>query len=82
MIPVGGGRALNSNQAGEVISLIEPRIIIPMHYSTPSCKPDLEPLDKFLKEMGVSTVEEKKTLKVTASSLPEDTQVIVLEYEH
>lgn len=82
LVPVGGGEALGSSQAGEVISLIEPSIVVPMHYQTPNCKIELDPVDKFLKEMGVSSVEEVDTLKVTTSSLPEDTQVVVLQYEH
>jgi L-ascorbate metabolism protein UlaG (beta-lactamase superfamily) len=79
LIPVGGGRALNAGQAGEVISLIEPAIAIPMHYATPQSQIELEPLDKFLKEMGVSSVEEIETLKVTAGALSEETQVVVLK---
>ncbi len=82
LVPVGGGGALNSGQAAEVISLIEPSIVIPMHYRTPVCVLDLDPLDKFLKEMGISSIEEVESLKVTGGSLPEETQVVVLQYEH
>ncbi len=78
MVPVGGGRALNSGQAGEVISLIEPARVIPMHYQTPTSRVPLEPLDKFLKEMGVTVADEMDMLRVTASSLGEETQVVVL----
>src|SRR5262249_4557903 len=31
-VPVGGGNSLNAEQAAEVISQLEPRIIVPMHY--------------------------------------------------
>jgi L-ascorbate metabolism protein UlaG (beta-lactamase superfamily) len=83
MVPVGGGGGLNSAQAAEVISLIEPNIVIPMHYQTPASRIDLEPLDKFLKEMGVTEPEVADSLKVTSSNLTEEeTRVVVLEYEH
>jgi L-ascorbate metabolism protein UlaG (beta-lactamase superfamily) len=78
LVPVGGGKALNSGQAGEVISLIEPSVVVPMHYQTPVSAVPLEPLDHFLKEMGVSSVEELDNLRVNASSLAEETQVVVL----
>ena len=35
LIPVGGLHTIDAAKAAEVISLIEPRIVIPMHYKTP-----------------------------------------------
>jgi L-ascorbate metabolism protein UlaG (beta-lactamase superfamily) len=80
LAPVGGGGGLNSAQASDVISLIEPSIVVPMHYKTPYCTLDLDPLDKFLKEMGVAAAEEQDALRVRKSNLTEETQVIVLRY--
>ena len=37
MVPVGGGGALDADKAAEVISQLEPRIVIPMHYQTEFC---------------------------------------------
>jgi L-ascorbate metabolism protein UlaG (beta-lactamase superfamily) len=82
LTPVGGGGALTSSQAVEVISLIEPGIVVPMHYKTPATKLNLDPLDKFLKEMGIGAVDTLESLKVTASSADEETRVVVLQYEH
>jgi len=81
LVPVGGGGGLNAAKAAEVISLIEPNIVIPMHYSTPAAKISLDSLNKFLKAMGLSTPENQTTLKVTRSALPEETRVVVLEYQ-
>jgi len=78
LVPVGGGGALNSAQAAEVIALIEPSIVIPMHYQTEQSTLALDPLDRFLREMGVSHVQNEDTLKLTASTLPETTQIVVL----
>jgi len=81
LVPVGGGGGLNAAKAAEVISLLEPNIVIPMHYSTPDSKLSLEPLGKFLKEMGLGKQEALPSLKVTRSSLPEETRVVVLDYQ-
>lgn len=78
LVPVGGGRGLNAAKAAEVVSLIEPGIVIPMHYQLPGCKLDLNPLEKFTKEMGLSEVEPQDSLKVTKSSVPTETKVVVL----
>ncbi len=80
LVPVGGGSGLNASKAAEVISLLEPSIVIPMHYATPACTIKLDPIQKFLKEMGLSSVQAEASLKVTSpNSLPEETKVVVLD---
>jgi L-ascorbate metabolism protein UlaG (beta-lactamase superfamily) len=81
LVPVGGGGGLNAAKAAEVISLIEPNIVIPMHYATPATKVSLDSLNKFVKEMGLSKPETQPSLKVTRSGLPDETRVVVLEYQ-
>jgi L-ascorbate metabolism protein UlaG (beta-lactamase superfamily) len=78
MVPVGGGRALDADKAAEVISLLEPRIVIPMHYRTEFVTIPLDPLSKFLKEMGVPEHAPQDSLRVTKADLPQETQVVVL----
>ena len=79
LVPVGGGKGLNAAQAAEIISLIEPSIVIPMHYRIGKVKVKLDPLSRFLKEMGLGKVDSEPNLKVSKSSLPEETQVRVLD---
>ncbi len=78
LIPVGGGNTLKAAEASEVVALVEPNYIIPMHYMLPGMTMLLDPVDKFLKEMGVSKVQEEDVLRITVSGLPEQPQVIVL----
>jgi L-ascorbate metabolism protein UlaG (beta-lactamase superfamily) len=78
LVPVGGGGGLKASTAAEVIALIEPNYIVPMHYAIPGLQIDLDPVDKFLKEMGVSNPQEDDLLRVTTSTLPEQPQVVVL----
>lgn len=78
LVPVGAGRSLNAAQAAEVVSMLEPNIVIPMHYQLPGLKLELETVDRFLQEMGVTDVKEEASLKVTASGLPEETETVIL----
>jgi len=80
LVPVGGGGGLSSAKAAEVVSLIEPGIVIPMHYSTPASLIKLAPLAKFLKEMGLGDVVAQDSLKISRGSVPEETHVVVLNY--
>lgn len=81
LVPVGGGKTLKAAQAAEVISLIEPQIVIPMHYKTPQTTLKLDEVDRFLKVMGISKVQHEKTLRITASLSDEQTQVVILEVQ-
>jgi L-ascorbate metabolism protein UlaG (beta-lactamase superfamily) len=81
LVPVGGGGGLNAAKAAEVVSLLEPNIVIPMHYATPDVKVSLDSLNKFIKEMGLSKPTSQPSLKITRSGLPDETRVVVLDYQ-
>jgi L-ascorbate metabolism protein UlaG (beta-lactamase superfamily) len=82
LIPVGGLHTIDPSKASEVISLIEPLIVVPMHYRTKVEKANLQTVTKFLKEMGLSPMPAQPELKITKSSLPSETQIVVLEHNH
>jgi L-ascorbate metabolism protein UlaG (beta-lactamase superfamily) len=79
LIPVGGGESLSAAQAAEVVSLLEPHIVIPMHYRFKGSNLKLDGVAKFLKEMGLDKADEQEVLKLERSGLPEETQVVLLE---
>lgn len=78
LIPVGGKHSIDYKTANEVISQIEPRIVIPMHYKTEKIKLDIDPLDKFFKEMGISEPKIVDKLKITEKDLPQGTTEIIV----
>jgi L-ascorbate metabolism protein UlaG (beta-lactamase superfamily) len=78
LVPVGGGQSLNAAQAAELVSMLEPNIVIPMHYHLPQLKIELDGVDRFLKEMGVTDPEPEDNLKVYSTRLPEETEVVLL----
>ncbi len=70
--PVGGGDSLTMKQVLSLISTIEPRIIIPIHYKLPKLKEELDGVEQFAREMGISAGKKEKKLTVRANGLPQD----------
>lgn len=82
LTPVGGGGGLNASKAAEVISLLQPGIVVPMHFKTEDSTVDLDPIDQFLKEMGLgNSIEAQKSLKLARSNVPEETRVELLSHQ-
>lgn len=76
LIPIGGKFTLDAKKAVEVISQVEPRIVIPMHYNDGNVNiPDLDSLEKFVKEMGIKPIEEEK-LKISKKDLPQEDMLL------
>ena len=80
LVPVGGGSSLTASKAVEAIRILEPSYAIPMYYHTDESKLELDPLDKFIKEMGLDKVEPRPDLNITSSRSSNETNVVVLEY--
>ncbi len=83
LIPVGGFFTIDAAAAVEVVTQLEPSIVIPMHYQRAGLNPqifgNLAPVANFLKAIGCETIQPQAKFKVTRDSLPEETQVVVLE---
>lgn len=82
-VPVGGGETIGPAEATNVISQIEPRVVVPMHYAASqlSFEYDLAPLEKFTHELGIKEVTLEDKLSLTAATLPPEgdkTRVVVL----
>lgn len=77
MIPVGGGRVMDPKVAAEVISQIEPRVVIPMTHAVEGVKESLGSIDAFCKAFGTCRREDMNKYKVTRKDLPEDDMVII-----
>ncbi len=80
MIPVGGVYTVDAAGAMGLISQIEPRIVIPMHYSVPGGTTKIEGVEKFLKSWGGKAPEPVEKFKIAKKDLPaEDTQLVVFQ---
>ncbi len=80
LVPVGNLYTIDSQEAVKVISQIEPRIVIPMHYALPKLKIKLDGVEKFLKAIGKKSIEPLPKLTVKKKDLSlEETETIVLK---
>ncbi|TAL50248.1 hypothetical protein EPN81_03290 [Patescibacteria group bacterium] len=77
LIPVGGGRVMDPKVAAEVISQIEPRVVIPMTHALPGMKESFSSIDDFCKAFGTCRREDMNKYKVTRKDLPEDDMLIL-----
>ena len=80
LVPVGGVSTIGAPVAAELARQIEPKVVIPMHYRTEALSWELEPVEKFLKEMGGEQVTPQPKLSFNRSNLPLSTQVYLLDY--
>ena len=82
MINAGHPMALSASEATKVVHTIEPQIVLPMHFvqggTNPAFSEKLEPVEPFLKELGL-TVEKLPKLSIKLSDLGEEQKIILLE---
>jgi L-ascorbate metabolism protein UlaG (beta-lactamase superfamily) len=69
---------LDIAKTAEVISQIEPTIIVPMHVPSTD-EAGMAAIEKFCHEMGLRQIVPQPKLAITRSSLPQETQVVVLD---
>ena len=80
LVPVGGKTTIDGAQAAEIVSLLEAKLVVPMHYRTETSKDkELDSAERFLKEMQVTSVEPQQKLSINRSAIPSETQVVILD---
>jgi L-ascorbate metabolism protein UlaG (beta-lactamase superfamily) len=70
MIPVGGVYTIDAKEATRIISQIEPRVVIPMHYKIEGLDLDIDDLSPFLKAIGEKEVKKEEELEIEENKLP------------
>jgi L-ascorbate metabolism protein UlaG (beta-lactamase superfamily) len=81
MVPVGGFSTIDAVTAAETVRLLQPGIVIPMHFQTEAVRFQLAPAERFLREMGIKAgFEAEPRLSITKAGLSEETRVVVLDY--
>ena len=78
-VPVGGTFTLSAKEATQLVELMQPTIIIPMHFKTEKLGFSIDGVDKFIK--GKSNVQalRSSSLEIRSSMLPEQPTIIVLK---
>ena len=78
LLPVGGGDVMDPKTAGKLLSVIEPRMAIPLHFDIPGIKTKLESADAFCKALGACKRQDANKLKITKKDLPQDELVVTV----
>jgi L-ascorbate metabolism protein UlaG (beta-lactamase superfamily) len=82
VLPVGGNDyTLNSQEALRVIKKIEPKIIVPTHYSDKQIKYEVEQqsLEEAIKDLALEAKPASDSLKLKPNDLSDITQLVVLK---
>lgn len=81
LIPVGGNCTINAQQAAGVVSQVEPKLIVPMHYATDETRGNLvlDDVSRFCKELGATEIAPRSRLSITPTSLPSEPTVALME---
>jgi L-ascorbate metabolism protein UlaG (beta-lactamase superfamily) len=80
LVPTGGPPTLDLSDLVDALRVIKPRIVIPMHYSLPGCKPQMLPAKDFTALYPPELVEwaDSSSLDVYPNSTPKSMKIIVL----
>lgn len=82
MVPVGGEFTIGPKEASQVVMDIQPKIVVPMHFSLPGLNKEvfskLSSVDEFLKELSLPT-ERLPKLSIKKEELAEESKAVVLE---
>lgn len=79
LVPIDGDQTLSADQAAEIARMIEPRIVIPMHVDPGRLAHNPTTLNHLLRAFGLDAAPTEEMLRLRAGTLPEETQLIVLE---
>jgi L-ascorbate metabolism protein UlaG (beta-lactamase superfamily) len=79
-MPIGGFFTVDGAQAAKIVSQLEPRVVVPIHYQIPGLTiKELVGPERFIEAIGVKPSKIEGTWKVKAQDLPsEGTHIIEL----
>lgn len=78
LLPIGGATGLTQEQAAEVVSQLEPKVLIPMQYRTEIGDRELQPLETFAKLIGVEIPEAVDKYSPRQADLKDAMELVVL----
>jgi L-ascorbate metabolism protein UlaG (beta-lactamase superfamily) len=75
---LGIGPQLSAAHAAEIVGQLDAHMVVPMPLTEAAAKPEAD-LERFLKEMSATELQPAPSLKVTISTVPNETAVVLLE---
>jgi L-ascorbate metabolism protein UlaG (beta-lactamase superfamily) len=82
-VPTGGYYTIDAATADKVVSSLNPRVVIPMHYKTPVMGSNfpIAGVDEFIKGKNNVVKGGKNSVTFNKETLPQKTTIYVLEYK-
>ena len=74
-IPVGGNFTIDSDDAWEIIKLIKPTIIVPMHYKIGGLSLPIDTIDKFLEKSNFKILKVGNEIDFEKADIPKETEI-------
>jgi L-ascorbate metabolism protein UlaG (beta-lactamase superfamily) len=74
-IPIGGTYTIDSQQAWDVISMIKPKIAIPMHYKIEGLSLPISNLDPFLEKSKYKILKVGNEIDIEKEDLPKEPEI-------
>ncbi len=78
LVPTGGHCTLDMDQVFQTLQDLDAKIVIPMHYMTDGITVEVDPIDNFVRRMGLDDVQPSPRLVVTSANLGTDMRVVVM----
>lgn len=78
LAPVGGFFTIDAGVATQIVDLLKPRVVIPMHFSTDKCAYPISGVEDFLKGKSNVRKVDGSEVELTKDELPPATEVVVL----
>ena len=78
LVPTGGHCTLDMEQVYQTLQDLDAKGVIPMHYQLPGVDVELDPIENFVRRMGLDEVQPQPRLVVTQANLGTDMRVVVM----
>ena len=78
LVPAGANCTLSLEQALQTIQDLDPKVVVPMHYSHGQEGVTLDGVEPFLRRLGVDEAQPQPRLVVSSGNLPTDLRVNLL----
>ncbi len=78
LVPTGGHCTLDMDQIYQTLQDLDAKIVIPMHYKTEGINVDVDPIDNFVRRMGLDEIQAQPRLVVTSANLGTDMRVVLM----
>ncbi len=80
LVPVGGTFTIDDQEAEQLVRMIKPRLVIPMHFRNDACAFPIKTVEPFLQRFDRVERAGKGPLYLSREALPDTMTVVLLDY--